>query len=31
MKTTFHQIMNQNMMMTGYVDMCMMCMMNMAY
>ncbi len=31
MKTTFHQNMAQNMMMTGCVDMCMMCMMNMAY
>lgn len=31
MKATFHQNMNQNMMMNSCVDMCMMCMMNMAY
>lgn len=31
MKTIDHQSMNQNMMMAGCVDMCMMCMMNMAY
>ena len=31
MKTTFHQNMNQNMMMTGCATMCMMCMMDMAY
>lgn len=31
MKTTFHQNMNQNMMMNSCVDMCMICMMNMAY
>ncbi len=31
MKATFHQNMFQDMMMTGCVDMCMMCMMNMAY
>lgn len=31
MKATFHQNMAQDMMMAGCVDMCMMCMMNMAY